>query len=84
MRDSGLNRCFICGRHYEEQQVRLLTCSDECHEKLLQRLIDEFGEFKKVCSAVTGKCYRVPTRHILEKGLRHDELVQFPEWEEKE
>ena len=51
-------------------------------DEFIQRLIEEFGEFKKVCSMVTGKCYRVPTRHIIENGLTHDQLVQFPEWED--
>jgi len=49
---------------------------------LVEKLVKEFGEFKKVCSAVTGKCYRVPTRHIIEHGLTHDQLINFPKWDE--
>jgi len=74
--------CVICGRHYECAAGRTFTCSDECHEKLVEILIERFGEYKKVCSMVTGKCYRVPTRTIIEQGITHDDLTKFPEWED--
>lgn len=77
---SVMNQCFVCGTYYKiGEGSRLVTCSDKCHEQFVQHLIREFGEFKRVCSTVTGKCYRVPTRVIIEKGLTHDELVKFPE-----
>jgi len=81
---SVMNQCFVCGTYYKmgEKGSRLVTCSDTCHEKFVERLIQEFGEFKKVCSLVTGKCYRVPTRVIIERGLTHEELVKFPEWKD--
>jgi hypothetical protein len=46
----------------------------------VSKLVKIFGEFKKVVDAVTGKAYRVPTRDIIEKGLRHADLVKYPEW----
>lgn len=78
--------CVICGNHYDygpNVSSRTLTCSDECHEKLVETLIQKFGEYKKVCSVVTGKCYQVPARTIIEKGLTYDDLVKFPEWKEE-
>lgn len=70
--------CVICLKSYAGG--RELTCSDECHEELARRLISEFGEFKKVISETTGIAYRVPTRDIIEKGLREEELDQYPVW----
>ena len=29
---------------------------------------------------VTGKAYRVPTRDIIEKGLKQGDLKNYPEW----
>jgi len=76
--------CIICNRQYEAAKgSRILTCSDECHEKLVKILVQKLGEYKKVCSIATGKCYRVPTRTIIEKGLTHEDLVKFPEWKEE-
>lgn len=56
-------------------------CSDE-HEELIRRLISEFGEFKKVVRMSTDIAYRVPTRDIIEKGIREQDLDRYPLWEE--
>ena len=72
--------CFVCLKFYE--QGRLLTCSDDCHQELVRRLIAEFGEFKKVVRASTGIAYRVPTRDIFEKGLKEEDLDRYPVWED--
>jgi hypothetical protein len=50
------------------------------NDKFYQKLIEEFGEFKKVTDAVTGKSYKVPTLHICRFGLKYEELKNFPEW----
>lgn len=71
--------CFVCLKFYE--QGRLLTCSDDCHQELVRRLIAEFGEFKKVVRASTGIAYRVPTRDIFER-LREEDLDRYPIWED--
>lgn len=42
------------------------------------------GGYKKVTDMVTGKTHRVPTRYIIEKGLKQTELKNFPEWESNE
>ena len=44
----------------------------------------EVGEYKKVVDIETGKAYKVPTRHILEYGLKHEDLKNFPLWDENE
>ena len=56
---------------------------DERRERLIQELIARFGEFKKVVRMRTGVAYKVPTRHILEKGIREQDLDQYPRWEEE-
>lgn len=74
-----MRKCFICLKYYEGG--RELTCSDECHEELVRRLVAEFGEFKKVVRASTGVAYKVPTSDIIESGLREQDLDRYPLWE---
>jgi hypothetical protein len=59
-----------------------MTCSDECHEELVRRLVADSGEFKKVVRLSTGVAYKVPTMDIIEKGLKEGEVDQYPIWEE--
>lgn len=75
-------KCCICDREYESG--RELTCSDECHGELANRLIARFSEFKKVVRQSTGIAYKVPTRDILEKGIREQDLDRYPIWKEAE
>ena len=70
--------CFVCGREYKVG--RELTCSDECHEELVSRLIEEYGEFKKVVRQTTGVAYKVPIRDIIEPGIKEEELDKYPLW----
>lgn len=72
-------KCLICHQPYEAG--RELTCSDQCHEELVRRLIAKFGEFKKVIRLSTGVAYRVPTRDIIESGLREQAIDRYPLWE---
>jgi hypothetical protein len=72
--------CVVCGSSYLGGHV--YTCSEICHEKFVSKLIAEFGEFKKVVDVMTRKAYRVPTRDIVEKGLRHRDLTKYPKWKE--
>jgi len=55
---------------------------DGRRERLIQELIARFGEFKKVVRMRTGVAYKVPTRDILEKGLREQDLDRYPLWDE--
>lgn len=72
--------CVICGKGYSGD--REMTCSGECHEKLVELLIDKFGEFKKVIRASTGIAYKVPTRDIIEMGVKEQDLDRYPVWED--
>lgn len=74
-------KCLICSKMYSG--VRLLTCSDGCHEELVKRLIADLGEFKKVVRQSTGVAYKVPTKDIIERGLKEENLDQYPLWEEQ-
>ncbi|MBA7697334.1 hypothetical protein ES703_105999 [subsurface metagenome] len=76
-----MRRCFVCDKTYDKG--RELTCSDECHEELAKRLIARFGEFKKVVRQTTGVAYKVPTRDIIERGIKEQDLDQYPIWEEE-
>jgi len=62
------------------QLTNKITCSEACHEVLVQDLTKEFGEFRKVVTADGKKSYKVPVRYIIENGLNVDDLGQFPEW----
>jgi len=77
-----LNWCIVCGRLYAQAKGRPWTCSEACPKKLIDALVKQFGEFKRVVDPRTGKAYRVPTRYILERGLKYEDLPKFPEWEE--
>ena len=59
-----------------------MTCSDDCHEKLVYVLEKEYGIYKKVVDLETGKTHKVPTRDIIERGLKHTDLKNYPEWRE--
>ena len=71
--------CLICGAPCSPGR---LTCSDVCHEKLVYRLEQEYGIYKKVVNLETGKTHKVPTRWIIENGLRQIDLKNYPEWRE--
>jgi len=60
-----------------------LTCSEQCHQELVRRLISKFDEFQKVVRRSTGIAYKVPTIDIIEKGVREQELDRYPLWGEK-
>mgnify|MGYP000185601140 CR=1 FL=1 len=72
--------CIICGRSYIIG--RQFTCSDKCHEELVNRLTQIFGKYKKIIDAETGRVYKVPIKDILDRGLRYKDLINYPLWEE--
>lgn len=47
---------------------------------MVDRLEREFGIYKKVVDIETGKAHKVPTRDIIERGIRHQDLKSYPEW----
>jgi hypothetical protein len=75
-----LRICVVCGKAHTSG--RLYTCSEKCHQKFIDELVEKFGEHKKIIDQVTGKAYKVPTRDILEKGLSHSNLPKYPEWKD--
>jgi len=72
--------CVVCGKLYKVG--RFYTCSEGCHERFVDGIVEEFGESKRIVDAVTGTAYKVPTREVLERGLRHEDLKKYPKWKE--
>ena len=59
-----------------------LTCCSRCHETLIAHLEQQFGTHKKVVWQATGQAFRVPTRALIEEGLREQDLDRYPRWGE--
>lgn len=57
-----------------------ITCSNYCHEKFIIKMLQEHGLFKKIIDTTTGKQYKIPTRVIIEDGLRQQDLKNYPLW----
>ena len=76
---ADIGSCFICGKVCLPGHA---TCSRECHEAFVHKLEMDFGKYKKVID--TSGIHRVPTRDIIEKGLKQWELVNYPLWTEKD
>lgn len=75
------NTCIICNEE-KDKRSRKYTCSEECHKKFLQELIDDFGEYKKIVDMATGKTHKVPIEIIFENGIRQQDLKNYPVLEE--
>jgi len=58
-----------------------ITCSVECHSKFVEKMLEEFGEYKKITDNVSGLTYKVPTKQIVEEGITQDQLKDFPLWD---
>jgi len=43
-----------------------------------------FGQYKKVVRMTTGVAYKVPTKDIIERGLKQQELDRYPVWPDGE
>jgi hypothetical protein len=59
-----------------------ITCSDLCHIKLVDYMIEDTGKYQKVIDTETGTAHRVPTRLIIEEGITQQHLKEFPKWTE--
>lgn len=55
-----------------------LTCSEICHKEFVRFCEDKFGKVKKVIDQTTGIAYEVPTRDIIELGLKWQDLRKYP------
>ena len=74
----GLTSCVICDTPYFGG--RQFTCSEACHDEMIRRLIEKYGEFRMVVRMKTGETFKVPTRDILEKGVREQAIDRYPHW----
>ena len=61
-----------------------ITCSERCHEAFVKFAEEKFGIVKNVVDSVTGISYKVPTRDIIENGLRWKDLAKYPVWKDGE
>ena len=73
--------CIICGLPYSNG--RQYTCSDACHAEFRERVIAQFGEYKKVVRGSTGEAFKVPTFDVIEYGINEQDLDQYPRWAEE-
>ncbi len=70
------HKCSICGEPRPDFRA---TCLDpDCHETYVRLMEKECGQDKIVEDMTTGKRYLVPTRFIIEHGLKVNELPLFP------
>ena len=77
LKRADLGLCVVCG---EPRRPEALTCyKEDCHEKFVAWFEEKFGTYKKV-EGPDGIPHRVPTREIIEKGLRAEDLKNYPEW----
>jgi len=71
-------KSVCCKADIESHQK--ITCGDSCHEKFIIKMLQEHGLFKKVIDMDSGIAYKIPTRLIIEEGLRQEELKNYPTW----
>ena len=81
LQNADKNLCVICDK---PTIANKMTCSDNCHEKFIEFCEGQYGISKKVVDQTTGISYKVPTRDIVEKGLKWKDLTKYPRWEEVE
>lgn len=76
--EAGL--CAACGRPLPAPpRSHEMTCDALCHRLWIERLVQQYGETKRITNTATGKTYLVPTRDILEHGITGASLVTYPE-----
>lgn len=76
--DIGEAKCVICEAPCVQGKI---TCCDDHHEEFIQKMETQFGTYKKVLDMDTGATFKVPIRDIIEKGLKQQDLKNYPEWE---
>jgi len=70
------HKCGMCGGPCGDFRI---TCGSRgCHEAFVKAMEEVCGKDKIVEDVATGKRYRVPTRFIIEEGLKHSLLQLFP------
>jgi hypothetical protein len=73
-----MKRCQNCGQSFERMAYEN-TCSEPCHLAYIEHVVAQFGPTKRIVDAVTGKTHLVPTRDILERGVKRSDLPGYPE-----
>lgn len=68
--------CIMCNAPIHTKGK--ITCSQECHEKFIELGEKKFGITKSVVDIETGISYAIPTRDIIEKGLKWEDLTKYP------
>lgn len=62
--------------------ISKLTCSEKCHIEYIRILEEKFGKVKKVTDSESRISYKVPTKDIIEKGLKWEDIKKYPLWNE--
>lgn len=62
------------------EMSNIITCGKHCHDLFVIKKIVEDGLFKKIIDATSGIAYKIPTKLIIEEGIRQQDLKKFPEW----
>jgi hypothetical protein len=73
--------CPACGARLPPADTRTygFTCDAACHRIWINQLVARYGDTRPITDGVTGKVYQVPTREILEHGIRYADLATYPE-----
>ena len=81
LENADKNICVICDK---PTITGRMTCSDSCHKRFIKFCEGQYGVIKKVVDQTTGISYKVPTKDIVEKGLKWEDLTKYPRLEENE
>lgn len=73
--------CPVCAADLPPPDTRryACTCDAACHRIWIDSLVARFGDTRAITDGETGKVYQVPTREILERGIRYADLAGYPE-----
>jgi len=71
--------CPACGSLIPIARGRAYTCDEACHGTWIASLLQKFGETREITHLESGKVYAVPTRVILEQGIKGSDLEKYPE-----
>lgn len=69
--------CPACNTDLPEPKPLFLTCSPECLTKWINAIITDVGAISPITDVASGITYKVPTRLILECGIRPNELNRY-------
>jgi hypothetical protein len=73
--------CPACRKPLPIPRDRMYTCSDLCHGVWIDIQVARWGPTRTLTDMATGKRHLVPTREILEIGIKAENLHTYPEAE---